>query len=84
MRYLKISAPASRAENRGTYMSNGSQRVEKPTKVHSFYVEILNYELLPRSWRANIDIGTPVYAPEISKYKVSLVYQLVCLFNNYF
>ena len=27
MRYLKISAHASRAENRGTYMSNGSQRV---------------------------------------------------------
>ena len=27
MRYSKISAHASRAENRGTYMSNGSQRV---------------------------------------------------------
>ena len=28
MRYSKISAHASRAENRGTYMSNGSQRVK--------------------------------------------------------
>ena len=27
VRYSKISAHASRAENRGTYMSNGSQRV---------------------------------------------------------
>ena len=27
VRYLKISAPASRAKNRGTYMSNGNQRV---------------------------------------------------------